>query len=95
MQNKSIKIDGSSTVYPITKAVVGAFKASREKPVDIDIDFSGTGGGFDKFCAGETEIRGKTSEAVTRGNKCLKPLPYMHPRIGIKQPSELVAFHQD
>jgi phosphate transport system substrate-binding protein len=58
-QNQSIKIDGSSTVYPITKAVVGAFKASQNKSadsLDIDIEFSGTGGGFDKFCSGETDI---------------------------------------
>ncbi len=52
----SIKIDGSSTVYPITKEIVGRFQASQETPVEIDIKFSGTGGGFDKFCRGETDI---------------------------------------
>ena len=52
----SIKIDGSSTVYPITKEVVERFKAEQETPLTIDIEFSGTGGGFDKFCRGETDI---------------------------------------
>ncbi|MGK7893070.1 MAG: PstS family phosphate ABC transporter substrate-binding protein [Xenococcus sp. (in: cyanobacteria)] len=55
-ESSSIKIDGSSTVYPITKAIVGRFQASQESPVEIDIEFSGTGGGFDKFCRGETDI---------------------------------------
>ncbi len=52
----SIKIDGSSTVYPITKEIVGKFQASQEEPVEIALEFSGTGGGFDKFCRGETDI---------------------------------------
>ncbi|GAB4549840.1 MAG: PstS family phosphate ABC transporter substrate-binding protein [Pleurocapsa sp.] len=55
-QNPPIKIDGSSTVYPITKAVVENFQASKAEKADISVDFSGTGGGFKKFCAGETAI---------------------------------------
>ncbi len=51
-----LKIDGSSTVYPITKKIVEDYQASQKKPVEIEIEFSGTGGGFDKFCSGETEI---------------------------------------
>ena len=51
-----IKIDGSSTVYPITKKIVEDYRVSRDKPVDIEINFSGTGGGFEKFCSGETQI---------------------------------------
>lgn len=53
---QTIKIDGSSTVYPITNKIVEDYQASLKNPVDIKIDFSGTGGGFDKFCAGETDI---------------------------------------
>jgi phosphate transport system substrate-binding protein len=55
-QNPSIKVDGSSTVYPITQAVVDNFQATKEKKADINLKFSGTGGGFQKFCAGETDI---------------------------------------
>ncbi|NJR47742.1 MAG: hypothetical protein HC775_19575 [Hyellaceae cyanobacterium CSU_1_1] len=55
-ETPSIKIDGSSTVYPITKKIVEDYQASQKKPVEIEIEFSGTGGGFDKFCSGETEI---------------------------------------
>ena len=55
-ETKSIEIDGSSTVYPITKAVVEEYQASQKQPVKIEVNFSGTGGGFDKFCRGETDI---------------------------------------
>ena len=50
-----IKIDGSSTVYPITEAVAEEFRA--EQPgVNVTVGVSGTGGGFKKFSRGETEI---------------------------------------
>ncbi len=52
----SIKIDGSSTVYPITKEIAERFQVGRKESVAIDVEFSGTGGGFDKFCRGETDI---------------------------------------
>ncbi|MGK7915741.1 MAG: hypothetical protein AB4038_09360 [Prochloraceae cyanobacterium] len=55
-ESSSIKIDGSSTAYPITKEIVGRFQASQEFPVEIALEVSGTGGGFDKFCRGETDI---------------------------------------
>ncbi|UCH26790.1 MAG: PstS family phosphate ABC transporter substrate-binding protein [Trueperaceae bacterium] len=52
---QEIRIDGSSTVYPITLSVAEDF--SIENPaVDVSVAFSGTGGGFKKFCAGETQI---------------------------------------
>jgi phosphate transport system substrate-binding protein len=51
----SIKIDGSSTVYPIAEAVAEEFK--KQNPgVDVQVGVSGTGGGFQKFCRGETDI---------------------------------------
>jgi phosphate transport system substrate-binding protein len=53
---ETIKIDGSSTTYPITKAVAEKFNASQPKPVDMTVEFSGTTGGFRKFCEGKTDI---------------------------------------
>ncbi len=51
----TIKIDGSSTVAPFTQAAAEAFEG--ENPgVKITVGTSGTGGGFEKFCAGETDI---------------------------------------
>jgi phosphate transport system substrate-binding protein len=55
-ETQSIEIDGSSTVYPITQKIVEEYQASQTQPVEIDVEFSGTGGGFDKFCRGETDI---------------------------------------
>jgi phosphate transport system substrate-binding protein len=55
-ENQSILIDRSSTVYPITQKIVEEYQASNKKPIDIKVEFSGTGGGFDKFCRGETDI---------------------------------------
>lgn len=52
-----IRIDGSSTVYPISDAIAKEFKNNQDnKNTQIDVKFSGTGGGFRKFCAGETDI---------------------------------------
>jgi phosphate transport system substrate-binding protein len=51
----TIKIDGSSTVAPFAQAAQEAFQG--ENPgVKITVGTSGTGGGFEKFCAGETDI---------------------------------------
>jgi phosphate transport system substrate-binding protein len=51
----SIKLDGSSTVFPFGQAASESF--GQENPaVKISVGESGTGGGFEKFCAGETDI---------------------------------------
>lgn len=47
--------DGSSTVYPIVAEAAERFMAIA--PVPIDVEFSGTGGGFRRFCAGESDIQ--------------------------------------
>jgi phosphate transport system substrate-binding protein len=51
----SIRIDGSSTVAPLTSAVAEEFEAANSG-VRVTVGTSGTGGGFEKFCAGETDI---------------------------------------
>jgi phosphate transport system substrate-binding protein len=51
-----VKIDGSSTVYPITEAVAEDFQKERKGAVKVTVGISGTGGGFKKFCRGETDI---------------------------------------
>jgi phosphate transport system substrate-binding protein len=51
----TIRIDGSSTVAPISEAIAELFQ--QENPnVKVTVGTSGTGGGFEKFCAGETDI---------------------------------------
>ena len=51
----AIKIDGSSTVGPFAQAAAEAFQGENPD-VKISVGTSGTGGGFEKFCAGETDI---------------------------------------
>ena len=50
-----IKVDGSSTVFPITEAVAEEFQKAN-KGLQVTVGVSGTGGGFKKFCRGETDI---------------------------------------
>ena len=51
-----IEVDGSSTVFPITEAVAEEFGYLTEGNVRVTVGVSGTGGGFKKFCNGETQI---------------------------------------
>ena len=55
-ESESIKIDGSSTVYPITDAMAKEYQNTHSKKAQITVKFSGTSGGFKKFCDGETDI---------------------------------------
>ena len=52
----SIVSDGSSTVGPITQAIAEDFN-QQAKDVKISVDISGTGGGFKRFCAAETDVQ--------------------------------------
>ncbi|WP_086688929.1 PstS family phosphate ABC transporter substrate-binding protein [Nostoc sp. T09] len=52
----TIKVDGSSTVFPITEAAAEEFQKSQGGRVRVTVGISGTGGGFKKFCRGETDI---------------------------------------
>ena len=70
----TIKVDGSSTVFPITEAVAEEFRAVQPK-VNVTVGVSGTGGGFKKFSRGETNlsnasrpIKDKEKEACEENN---------------------------
>ncbi|HLT82326.1 MAG TPA: PstS family phosphate ABC transporter substrate-binding protein [Cyclobacteriaceae bacterium] len=67
-----IRIDGSSTVYPITEAIAEEYRFEQSK-VRITIGISGTGGGFQKFSRGEIDINNasrpiKDAEAEAAGS---------------------------
>ena len=51
-----VKVDGSSTVYPVTEAVAEDFQKAKKQQVKVTVGISGTGGGFKKFCRGETDV---------------------------------------
>jgi phosphate transport system substrate-binding protein len=52
----TIKIDGSSTVFPIAEAVAEEFQIAKRGKVRVTVGIAGTGGGFKRFCRGETDI---------------------------------------
>jgi phosphate transport system substrate-binding protein len=51
-----VKLDGSSTVYPISEAVAEEFQKAKKNVIKVTVGISGTGGGFKKFCRGEIDI---------------------------------------
>jgi len=63
VQQQQIRVDGSSTVYPITNAVAKEFQ--KQDRVQVSVGISGTTGGFKKFCAGETDISDASRPILT------------------------------
>jgi len=51
-----VKVDGSSTVFPVTEAVAEDFQKAKKQKVKVTVGISGTGGGFKKFCRNETDV---------------------------------------
>lgn len=56
-QANLVKVDGSSTVFPITEAVAEEFQRESRGAIRVTVGISGTGGGFKKFCRGETDVQ--------------------------------------
>lgn len=56
-----VAIDGSSTVFPISEAMAEEFQIAN-RGVRVTVGISGTGGGFKKFCGGETDISDASRE---------------------------------
>lgn len=63
----TVTVDGSSTVAPLSEASADLFRAV-EPGVNVTVATTGTGGGFKKFCAGETDIS-DASRAITEEEK--------------------------
>jgi phosphate transport system substrate-binding protein len=83
-----IQVDGSSTVFPISEAVAEEFK--NASGVNVTVGLSGTGGGFQKFCRGETDIndasrpvRPAEIEACQKGGVDFIELPIAYDGIAI------------
>jgi phosphate transport system substrate-binding protein len=55
--SESIAADGSSTVFPLTEAAAEAFTNAAVGGARVTVGESGTGGGFRKFCRGETQVQ--------------------------------------
>jgi phosphate transport system substrate-binding protein len=55
-QAQVVKIDGSSTVFPITEGVAEDFQKMKKGAIKVTVGISGTGGGFKKLCRGDVHI---------------------------------------
>ncbi len=65
-QSKIVKVDGSSTVFPVTEAVAEDFQKANKQSIKVTVGISGTGGGFKKFCRGETDLA-NASRPILKG----------------------------
>src|SRR6185436_5374456 len=54
-----------STVYPVTEAVAEDFQKAKKGAVKVTVGIAGTGGGFKKFCRGETDISNASRPILT------------------------------
>lgn len=68
-----VKIDGSSTVYPVSEAVAEEFQKAKKNAIKVTVGISGTGGGFKKFCRGEIDVA-DASRPILKGEmeECAK-----------------------
>lgn len=64
-ESSVIKVDGSSTVFPITEAVAEEFQKEKQGRVKVTVGISGTGGGFKKFARGEIDISDASRPILT------------------------------
>jgi phosphate transport system substrate-binding protein len=64
-QTQTVRVDGSSTVFPITEAVAEEFQKSKRNQIKVTVGVSGTGGGFRKFCRGESDVQ-NASRPITK-----------------------------
>lgn len=69
--SSAIRIDGSSTVFPLTEAITEEFGKSNPK-IRVTVGVSGTGGGFEKFCSGDIDINNASRLIKSSEIKCLK-----------------------
>lgn len=66
----TVLVDGSSTVFPISEAMAEEFQIEAQGATRVTVGLSGTGGGFAKFCRGETDVTG-ASRPITNEEKDL------------------------
>jgi phosphate transport system substrate-binding protein len=92
---QAIKIDGSSTVYPITEAVAEEFQVVKKASVKVTVGISGTGGGFKKFCRGETDISNASRPILKSEMEICKAAGIDYIELPIAYDALTVIVHKD
>jgi phosphate transport system substrate-binding protein len=90
-----IKIDGSSTVYPITEAAAEEFQKAKKGAVRVTVGISGTGGGFKKFCRGETDISDASRPIKAKEMETCKAAGIRYVEIPVAYDALTVVIHPE
>ena len=90
-----VKIDGSSTVFPITEAMAEDFQKSTKGKVKVTVGISGTGGGFKKFCRGETDIADASRPILKKEMDDCKAAGVQYIELPVAYDALTVVIHRD
>ena len=90
-----VKIDGSSTVFPITEAMAEDFQKSTKGKVRVTVGISGTGGGFKKFCRGETDISDASRPILKKEMEDCKAAGVQYIELPVAYDALTVVIHPD
>lgn len=94
VQAQSVKIDGSSTVFPVTEAVAEEFQKAN-KQLKVTVGISGTGGGFKKFCRGETDIQNASRPILAGEMKDCRAAGVQYIELPVAYDALTVVVHKD
>jgi phosphate transport system substrate-binding protein len=87
-----VQIDGSSTVYPVTEAMAEKFQ-TKNQDIKVTVGISGTGGGFKKFCRGETDISDASRPITASEQKACKEAGIEYIELPIALDALTVVIH--
>ncbi|MBD2441035.1 PstS family phosphate ABC transporter substrate-binding protein [Nostoc sp. FACHB-110] len=91
-----IKIDGSSTVYPITEAIANQLQQTKQQyKGQVAVNFSGTSGGFKKFCANQTDISNASRPILTAEIEACSKNGVKFIELPIAYDALTIAVHKD
>jgi phosphate transport system substrate-binding protein len=88
-----VKVDGSSTVFPITEAIAEEFQGAEKGATRVTVGVSGTGGGFKKFCRGETDVQDASRPISTSEMQDCKKANVTYLELPIAFDAIVVAVH--
>jgi phosphate transport system substrate-binding protein len=91
---QSVKVDGSSTVFPVTEAVAEEFQKAN-KNLKVTVGISGTGGGFKKFCRGETDVQNASRPILAGEMKDCKAAGVQYIELPVAFDALTVVVHKD
>ena len=90
-----VKVDGSSTVYPVTEAVAEEFQRAKKGAIKVTVGISGTGGGFKKFCRGEIDIANASRPILKKEMEACKTANIQYIELPVAYDALTVVIHPD